>query len=99
MNGNRARCSPSVVLISTPCQGFSTANSGGKDDAQNNQLIRSVGDILKFTNPLYVVYENVSDNVSSALFYDSFLIVPLHDLFLYTGFWVCTLPILEKFRA
>jgi site-specific DNA-cytosine methylase len=48
-----------IALISPPCQGFSTANPGGKDDNENRQLLETVKDIAGGFNPYWICVENV----------------------------------------
>ncbi|KAJ7164554.1 hypothetical protein C8R43DRAFT_987452 [Mycena crocata] len=48
-----------VALISPPCQGFSSANPGGKNDEGNRSLFSSVGDIAGAFEPLWICVENV----------------------------------------
>ncbi|KAJ7149220.1 S-adenosyl-L-methionine-dependent methyltransferase [Mycena crocata] len=48
-----------VALISPPCQGFSTANPGGKNDENNRGLLDSVCDIAPAFRPYWLVMENV----------------------------------------
>lgn len=45
----------SVLLISPPCQGFSRANSGGKNDSQNRDAVNVVPDALRKLSPAYMV--------------------------------------------
>ncbi|KAJ7160025.1 S-adenosyl-L-methionine-dependent methyltransferase [Mycena crocata] len=48
-----------IALISPPCQGFSSANPGGKDDAENRALLSSVGTIARSFRPYWMCIENV----------------------------------------
>lgn len=90
-NAHRATCCPAVALISTPCQGFSTANRGGKNDTENNEQVSSVGHILKFIQPPFVVYENVSSSLLHYLSSQFFLYNPSDfSLLKLAGSWVCT---------
>ena len=54
-----SRTSPSVVLISPPCQGFSGANNGGQNDVENNQMMTYVSQIAEIFEPHWLVLENV----------------------------------------
>ncbi|CAG8745536.1 1490_t:CDS:2, partial [Acaulospora colombiana] len=44
----------SVLLMSPPCQGFSSANSGGKDDASNCRQVDTVSEALRVIQPRYL---------------------------------------------
>ena len=48
-----------VALVSPPCQGFSTANPGGKNDAVNNSVLAICGQIARLNDPYYIIVENV----------------------------------------
>lgn len=48
-----------VALISPPCQGFSSANPGGKNDDENRDLLGSVRDIARSFEPYWICVENV----------------------------------------
>ncbi|KDQ13404.1 hypothetical protein BOTBODRAFT_33709 [Botryobasidium botryosum FD-172 SS1] len=52
--------SPTALLMSTSCQGFSSANSGGKDDEQHCRQVDMVGQALQILTPQYLFYENVT---------------------------------------
>lgn len=54
-----------VALISPPCQGFSTANPGGKHDEENRHLLESVADIARTFEPYWICGENVHGCVAS----------------------------------
>jgi site-specific DNA-cytosine methylase len=44
-----------VLLMSTPCQGFSTTNSRGKKDEKNRKLIDTVPIALRKLEPAFLV--------------------------------------------
>ncbi|KAJ7111267.1 S-adenosyl-L-methionine-dependent methyltransferase [Mycena epipterygia] len=48
-----------LILFSPPCQGFSSANSGGGNDEENRGLFSSVGDIARSFRPYWILIENV----------------------------------------
>lgn len=48
-----------VLLISTPCQGFSSANPGGKDDKKNRAQMRTVKTAASRLKPSLIFFENV----------------------------------------
>ncbi|KAF8127103.1 S-adenosyl-L-methionine-dependent methyltransferase [Mycena galopus ATCC 62051] len=48
-----------IALISPPCQGFSTANPGGKNDEKNCSLLQTVADIAVAFQPYWICVENV----------------------------------------
>ncbi|KAJ7287733.1 S-adenosyl-L-methionine-dependent methyltransferase [Mycena rebaudengoi] len=48
-----------VALFSPPCQGFSTANPGGKNDEDNREVLGCVIEIVHSLQPTLVVLENV----------------------------------------
>lgn len=47
-----------VLLMSTPCQGFSTANPGGKEDRKNRNLIDTVPIALRKLKPAFLVSDS-----------------------------------------
>lgn len=49
-----------VALISPPCQGFSAANPGGKDDIINRKALSISTHVLTATNTYYGLIENVT---------------------------------------
>eukprot|EP00899_Mesostigma_viride_P018108 jgi/Mesvir1/26299/Mv12885-RA.1 len=49
-----------VLHASSPCQGFSTANPGGRNDAANRQLTDAVGEAVELFRPLVLSFENVT---------------------------------------
>ncbi|KAJ7666946.1 S-adenosyl-L-methionine-dependent methyltransferase [Mycena polygramma] len=49
-----------IALISPPCQGFSSANSGGKHDGENRQWLQTVSEIAATFKPYWICVENVS---------------------------------------
>ncbi|KAJ7469860.1 S-adenosyl-L-methionine-dependent methyltransferase [Mycena galericulata] len=49
-----------VAIISPPCQGFSSANPGGKNDEKNRELLMAVADIARAFKPFWIYVENVS---------------------------------------
>lgn len=55
-DGKLAAPGPLAVLcISPPCQPFSSANPGGKNDDENIQQLRVVGKALDLLQPAYMV--------------------------------------------
>lgn len=57
--------SVNIIAVSPPCQGFSSANSGGKNDETNKDVTASVADIAQTIEPLYLIMEQVTGCVST----------------------------------